>query len=390
MSPRPSQGDTFKLKLSVDRALVERFAAFSGDNNPIHVDADAARAYGHARPMAHGAILVAAISKLIGTEIPGAGAVWMDQQIEWLRPVFVGDEVTLEVFVSQLSEGTGVLTLETTAVNQSGLRVMEGRARVKMGKTIGKPERTGSSGERVALVTGGGRGIGAAIAARLAADNFQVVVNYRSDEGAASEVVKRIEKSGGRAAAIAGDVGDPDAAKELVGRAAEMFGTVSLVVHGASPALRSVPALELRASHLDEYMRVFAGGALSLVESAAPLMVKGGWGRLIFLGSNAMNGAPPAGWGAYVAAKYATWGLVRTYAQELGQYGITTNMVSPGMTVTDLTGNIPSRAKEVEARRSPMRRLAEPADTAALIAFLASDAAGYINGVNLPVTGGPL
>lgn len=93
--------------------------------------------------------------------------------------------------------------------------------------------------------------------------------------------------------------------------------------------------------------------------------------------------------GAYVAAKEALWGLTKGMAAELGPSGITTNMVSPGVTVTDLTAFVPARAKEVAARTSPMRRLATSQDTAELVAFLASTAAGFINGSNLPVTGGP-
>ena len=103
-----------------------------------------------------------------------------------------------------------------------------------------------------------------------------------------------------------------------------------------------------------------------------------------------MSGAPPAGWAAYLTAKQALWGLAKSMATEFGPSGITTNMVSPGLTVTDLTTNIPARAKEVEAHRSPMRRLATSQDTAELVSFLAGKPSGYINGANLPVSGGPL
>jgi 3-oxoacyl-[acyl-carrier protein] reductase len=114
------------------------------------------------------------------------------------------------------------------------------------------------------------------------------------------------------------------------------------------------------------------------------------FGRLIFLGTTYLFGAPPVKLAAYVAAKQGLWGLVRCLALELGPQQITANMLSPGMTVTDLTSDIPVRMKEAEARRVPLRRLALPQDVAGAVAFLASDAGGYISGVNLPLTGGPV
>ena len=129
---------------------------------------------------------------------------------------------------------------------------------------------------------------------------------------------------------------------------------------------------------------------MNAVHAAGPGMEQRKFGRFIFLGTAALSGTPPAGWAAYVSAKSALTGLIRCAASELGRLGITVNMVSPGLTVTDLTADIPQRAKAVEAHHNPMRRLATAEDTANAISFLLSDAAGYINGVNLPVTGGPV
>jgi len=112
---RFSKGQVFRKKFRVDSLLVEHFADLSGDRNPIHLDSDEARAYGYPRQVAHGAILVAMLSKMIGMEIPGPGAVWMSQSLDWVAPVLVGDEIELAVTVSHVSTGAGILILQVKA-----------------------------------------------------------------------------------------------------------------------------------------------------------------------------------------------------------------------------------------------------------------------------------
>jgi 3-oxoacyl-[acyl-carrier protein] reductase len=183
---------------------------------------------------------------------------------------------------------------------------------------------------------------------------------------------------------------DTNATKTMVNDVIGVFGRLDVVVHCAVPEIKSRNVVELDYSDLEEQLRLTLGGAVAIVSAAHKGMIERRFGRFIFLGTQAMSGIPPVGWTAYLTAKQAQWGLVRSLATELGPSGITTNMVSPGMTITDLTADIPTRAKEVEAHQSPMRRLATSQDTAELVAFLAGNGSGYINGSNLPVTGGPL
>ena len=268
--------------------------------------------------------------------------------------------------------------------------LMKGNAKVKVAERLtGLNPNTGETG-RVALVTGGSRGIGAAIARRLAASGMSVVVNYRGSRDAAEHVVQEIQSAGGSAQAFGTDLGDPVATSNMIHEIIRSFGRLDVVVHGASPGVNRVNVAELSYGDIEPYLRIYLGGALALVASASLQMAERKFGRFIFLGTGFMFGMPPTGMAAYLGPKQALWGLVKSMATELGPRGITCNMVSPGMTVTDLTADIPTRIKEVEAHKSPMRRLAMTQDTAELVAFLASDAAGYINGANLPITGGPL
>ncbi len=380
-------GRTCRATFAVDASVVDQFAQLSGDRNPIHVDAAEARQFGFAKPVAHGALLMTWLSKMIGMDVPGPGALWLDQSVEWVRPVFVGDVIELTLTVDQVSPATGVLRLSTRATNQEGKIVMQGAARVKRSEKLA-PSRAARAGSLVALVTGGSRGIGAAIARRLAADGMTVAVAYRASAQQAHALVEEIQGRGGTAKAFAADLADPRSAGDLARDVIKTCGRLDVLVHGATPPLQAVKLPDLAYRHLEPYLSTYVGGALALMAEAVPGMIERRFGRFIVLGTAAMLGVPPPHWAAYLVAKHALWGLVRSMAAELGPSGITSNMVSPGMTATDLTATIPLRAKEVEALRNPMRRLATPDDTAELVAFLASPAAGYLNGANLPLTGG--
>lgn len=378
-------------KLRVDTALLDRFMEFSGDRNPIHVDDVGARQFGYGRRVAHGIVSTALLSRLIGTRLPGPGAMCLGQKIAWEAAVYVDDEITMTGTVVRISAGAGTLDLEIEAVNQRGTVVMTGEARVKMPTNIptSKPSIRSSSSQdapRLALITGASRGIGATIALRLAADH-RLALNYRTASDKCAAVVRDIEAKGGEARGFQADVAL--AGEALVKEVLSTFGRIDVVVHAATPRITSVKAGALRWEDVEPYLKTYVEGAMALVRGAAPAMVERGYGRIVLLGAAAMLGSPPSGWGPYLIGKHALHGLARTLAVELGPAGITCNMVSPGLTLTELSDDVPARVKEVEARRNPLRRLATASDTAELVAYLASPAGGYLNGANLPVTGGP-
>lgn len=380
----------FSEEVTLSPALVESFAQFSGDHNPLHLQAEAAREYGFARPFAHGAIQSAIVSKLIGMKVPGPGAVWMSQSMEWLKPLYVGDTVRVEVEIENVSPGAEVLSLALRAANQQGEQVMQGNARVKLASKLAEQPDSETKEPRVALVTGGSRGIGAETALALGAAGWQVALTYHSNRHAADGVVQRITTGGSPAQAFAADLEAEGSGTSLVQEVAAAFGRVDAVVHCATHPVTPVALAELGAAEMRRYHRIHVEAAWELVQAALPGMQERRFGRLIFLGTTYLFGTPPVKLAPYVAAKQGLWGLVRCLSLELGPHQITANMLSPGMTVTDLTSDIPVRMKEAEARRVPLRRLAVPQDVAGAVAFLASDAGGYISGVNLPLTGGPV
>ena len=204
-----SIGKTYSTTITVDEELIRKFADFSGDLNPIHVQADAAKNYGHAKPVAHGAILVAILSRLIGMEIPGPGAIWLSQNIQWLQPVYKNDRVTVILEVSEYSKGAALLTLETKAFNQNENKVMEGIAKVKVGQPLHSKQEKKMKEKGTALVTGGSKGIGLKISEHLAQLGYDIAIIYGHNSNDAKQAEKQIKAYGRKCTLIQADLSQP-------------------------------------------------------------------------------------------------------------------------------------------------------------------------------------
>ncbi|MDZ5661348.1 SDR family oxidoreductase [Nocardioides sp. S-58] len=243
-------------------------------------------------------------------------------------------------------------------------------------------ERGGSAG--VAVVTGASRGLGAAIALRLAASGRPVAVNYLRGREGADSVVARIRDAGGVAEAFAADVVDEDGVSSLFDRVAGTLGPVTAVVANATGPQPEVGVDDLSwRSHLDQ-LEFFVKSPTLLVQAALASMRASGEGRVILIGSDLADRAAPR-MSAYVAAKNAQVGLVKVWAKELGPDGITVNLVQPGWIPVERHAGISTDAYAAEV---PLRRMGTPDDVAAMVAHLASDAGGFITGQRITVNGG--
>ncbi|WP_019925698.1 SDR family oxidoreductase [Nocardia sp. BMG111209] len=235
----------------------------------------------------------------------------------------------------------------------------------------------------VALVTGGSRGIGAAIARRLGAGGARVVVNYRENAEAAREVVADIETAGGRAVAAAGDVADPVRLLGLFDLTERTFGGLDVLVANAGTA-RFATLAETTDADFDTMFAVNTRGTFLALREAARRIRDNG--RIVVVSSGStVTGRPGAG--AYAASKAAVEQLVRAAAAELGPRGVTVNSVRPGATRTDALRVDPAALEQLAAQ-VPLRRIGEPGDIAAIVAFLVSADGGWITGQHLHAGGG--
>lgn len=238
---------------------------------------------------------------------------------------------------------------------------------------------------RVAIVTGGSRGIGRQVVDRLAADGYAVVVNYASNDAEGRAAAGEVVGKGGQALAVRADVSDTEAVAELFDAAERTFGGIDVVVHAAGIMNPPTPLAELDLDVLDRILRVNVRGTFAVAQQAARRLRRGG--ALITFSTSVIGLALP-GYGAYVASKGAVEGLTLILARELRGRDITVNAVAPGPTATDLF--LKGKDEETVARMAaqpPLERLGQPADIAEAVAFLAGPAR-WVNGQVLRVNGG--
>lgn len=243
-----------------------------------------------------------------------------------------------------------------------------------------------SSSDRVALVTGGAAGIGAAISAQFAAAGHQVIVSDINLE-AATQTAKSIEAQRGVATPMILDVGNQESIERCFGEIERRFGRCDILVNNAGIA-KTYPFLDYPLDHWLKAMNVNVTGVLLCSQHAARLMVRQKWGRIINIASISGMRAS-AGRTAYGTSKAAVIGLTRQMAIELAEHGVTVNGVAPGPVDTPLTEQLHSeQTRQSYARAVPMRRYGTPDEIAAVVTFLASEAASYVTGHVIPADGG--
>lgn len=240
--------------------------------------------------------------------------------------------------------------------------------------------------KRVAIVTGGSRGIGRAIALELAAHGADVVVNYHSSPDRAEEVVKEIETAGGKAAAFQADVSDFEAAGNLVKFAVETFGDLHILVNNAG-ITRDTVIMMMSEENWDAVINTNLKSTFNCSKAAVRHMMRKRYGRIVNIASVAGQMGNP-GQTNYSASKAGQIGFTKALAREVAARKITVNAVAPGFVETDILDAMPEGTLEAGLKLVPLGRLGQPEEIAHAVVFLASDQAGYITGQILGIDGG--
>ena len=239
---------------------------------------------------------------------------------------------------------------------------------------------------KVALVTGGSRGIGRAAAEALAARGAHVVINYVSNEAAAQKAAEGILAAGGKAELVQFDVGNGEAAEKAITEVAKRLGRLDILVASAGIAIDGL-LLRLKDEDFDRILSINVKGSVFCARAAIRTMMRAKTGRIVFL-SSVVGEMGNAGQTAYAASKAALLGVTRSLAREYASRGITVNAVTPGFVDTDMTSNLTDEQKTNMLGAVPLGRTGTAQEIAAAIVYLSSDEAGYITGQALRVNGG--
>ncbi len=242
-----------------------------------------------------------------------------------------------------------------------------------------------SAVDKVAMVTGGARGIGYAIAEKLGSDGYSVIISDILAE-AASESASKLADGGARAISVEGDVSKPESVDAMFKASIEEFGRVDVLVNNAG-ITRDGLLLRLDAEDWDMVMGVNLKGAFLCTKAASRIMMKNRWGRIINI-SSVVGIMGNAGQSNYSASKAGLMGLTKSAAKELAGRSITVNAVAPGYIQTEMTEKLPDSARQAFLSMVPLKRPGTPADVAGVVSFLASDLAEYVTGQVIHCDGG--
>lgn len=388
-------GQRASLARTITAEDVADFARLSGDRNALHLDEEFAARTEFGQRVVHGFLHASLLSTLVGTKLPGRGALYVSQSIAFTRPVFIGDTVEASAVVEAIDIETRLVTLRTEIARSGGDVVMRGTAMVRVLRLAEeKPRETsrpaacaaGLLQGRVALVTGASRGIGRATAALFAGNGAKVWINYHKSRTAAEDLAQSIAKVGGSCRLVQADVTREEDIARMMDEIAD-DGGLDILVNNAGPKIVSRPFARLEWQAVSEAYEQIVGSAFRVTQAALPAL-KTSRGSIITVLSTAALGRTAHNWLPYVAAKSALLAMNKNLAQELGPDGVRVNTISPSMVDTDLVSDVPDRMRQMTVSGTPLRRLATPEDVAGAALMLASPYAGFVTGENLLVTGG--
>jgi len=418
-------GDSREITHKFTQDDLDEFADLTGDRNPIHMDGNWASRSAVGGQVVHGMLAASFISALIGMKIPGPGALWNTFQVNWREMIRIGDTLRFSATISATNSDLNLLVLKIVGcdIKDTNKVFLDGIAKVMLishnadqqflaTPVYGLQERDAIASQecqpmdgnieeigaghdkvltsdvlsgKVVIVTGATGVLGKVICQRLVRDGAKLLLWGRDQN-------KLMALRGILGQAVIGtvrcDLTDMTAVTKNAGilsRSHDVFG----IVHAAAAPLNNLPVIDVR--NIEELRNHWAVEVLSLQVLVAAFMGSGRkapGGFIIAVLTQAIFDTPPTKMSAYVSAKMACWSLIRSLALELGPKGIRSNAVSPGLMETPYSSNISVVAKKIEEASNPLRRLCEPQDVAEAIAFLYNPCAGFMNGVNLPVTGG--
>ncbi len=381
-------GDKAEISHLITQDDIEKFVDLTGDDNKLHVDKAYALTTCFKKPVVHGMLGASFISTIIGTKLPGDGALWFSQSLEFLSTVRIGDTIKITAEVIKKVNRTQSIELQTDIYNQNKQKVVTGVAKVKIIEPQrSKPKLNCQIHTKVALIIGATGGIGSATCYQLAQDGFDIAIHYHSNKAKARELQEAIVTLGCKAIIVSGDIGSTDAIEIMKQQVQRKMENISVVINCATIPVSNISFSDVEWSDIQSHYDSNIKSAFNLLKVFTPDWTEKNFGKFIGLTTLYTEMIKPELLG-YITAKTALSGFVKSLAFELAPKGIRLNLVSPGMVDTPLIADVPEKARLLAAAQTPLRVLASAEDVANTISFLASDKSNYLTGETIRVNGG--
>lgn len=370
---------------------VEKFVELTGDDNKLHVDEEYAKSTSYKKPVVHGMLGASFISTIIGTKLPGDGALWFSQSLNFILPARVGDTIRVVAEVLKKDVRNNTIELSTIIYNQNKQIITSGLSKVKLIKQT-KPKKISGvslSKQKVALVIGATGGIGKATCLKLAKDDFDIIIHYNNNLKLAEDIKSQVMKIGKNAMIVKANIILKSDVCEMFLRIQRKFENITALVNCSTSRFANIKFSDLEYKDMISQININLEGNFNLIKSILPIMKAQNYGKIINITTQYIE-SPKSQLTHYISAKSALHGFSKSLAMELAPFGVRVNLVSPGMTNTNLIADLPEKTKLLSAAQTPLKKIAEPHEIASVISFLASPNSDYLTGETIRVNGGQI
>jgi len=370
---------------------VEKFVDLTGDDNRLHIDKDYAAKTSFKKPVVHGMIGASFISTIIGTKLPGDGALWFSQTLEFLLPARVGDTISVYAEVIKKNDRERIVELNVEIHNQNRQVITRGVSKVKVVEQEIKENSVVSEipEHKKALILGATGGLGSATCIQLAKDGFDLILHYNNNDEKAISLLNEVKSHNREAFICKADMNINQDVEDLVDFSIRKFGNVDVFINCAATPIPPIKITDLLWSDFTDHIELNLRVNLQVIKKILPQMVTNRYGKIVTLGT-VYTDKPNLNLIHYITAKAALEGFTKSLALELAPKGINVNMVSPSVISTDLTADIPEKVKLMTIAQTPLRRLALSEDVAGAISFLVGEQSRFLAGENIRLNGGQI
>lgn len=384
-------GDSATVVHTITDSDIEKFVDLTGDDNKLHINKEFAKKTEFKKPVVHGMLGASFISTLIGTKLPGDGALWFSQTLEFLRPVRVGDTITVQAQVISKNDKSNTIELNTEIINQNKQVVTTGISKIKVIpleediNTINSFEF--SDRKKTVLILGASGGVGRIVAEKLANEGYNLILHYNSNKVIIDELILKSNRLGVEAISVKADLLSQIEILELTLNIKRKFSNLTGFINCSIVNIPNIKFEKLEWNDIQKHIDINIKSSFFLLKEILPIFESQRYGKIVFLTTQYIE-SPVSELSHYLISKSALVGFVKSLAIEFANRGINVNMVSPSMIDTDLVADIPKKVKMLTEAKTPLKRLCTPEDVAEAVSFLMSDKSNFITGETIRVNGG--